>query len=152
VAEIVPVSELTGEVVRPSGDLTLTTLTTYARARAARDFLALQREDYLAELATRDARLGEITARLEEARTTAEEIETMLAAAFDDETRVRVGAPITLDVGAVRVTWGKPALRWVQSVRPEEIARTDATLAQRLGIAQVHSKPPMPRITVRALG
>ncbi len=74
----------------------------------------------------------------------------MLAEAIPDERRVELGDGISLDVGAVRVTWPKPAVRYVQSVKPAQIAQQDPELAERLGIRQKIGKPSKPKITVRA--
>ena len=147
---IAPIVESTGEIVEPSGgDLTMEYLFTYARAKARADLLLLEREDRIAKLAKTDRRLAAIDREIAEAHLITTVVEDQLASTFDDELRRRLAAPITLDAGPVRITWGKPATRWVQDIKPEVIAKQDPELARRLGVHQETSKPPVPKITLR---
>jgi len=143
------VVEGTGEIVETEVDL-VGQLQTYARAKAAAGVLALQRQDRLAALVAEDAELKVLEQRLKEAERIVDSVEAQLQTAIPDERRVEVGQGISIDVGSVRVTWPKPAVRCTQSVKPATILSTDPELAERLGIRQTIGKPSKPRITVRA--
>lgn len=149
-AIIAPIVESTGEIVAPSGaELTMEYLFAYARAKARADLLALEREERIAKLAQTDKRLATIDREIAEARLITAAVEDQLAVTFEDDLRLRLAAAISLDAGPVRITWGKPATRWVQDVKPEVIAKQDPDLARKLGVHQETGKPPAPRITLR---
>lgn len=145
------VTEQTGELVAPDDGaaLTVRVLETYADAKAELEVLRLRREARLAQIVTADPELSELLRQERELANQVDEVEARLADVFSDATRKRHRAPITLDVGRVRVTWGKPRTRWTQRVKPEAIAKRDPKLAEELGIREVVDSPPAPRITVR---
>lgn len=143
-------AEGTGEVVALDAPDIMGALRSYAEAEATVTALRLRRSDIIERLRGEDAELDSVLQDLERAERTVEQVEATLAEAIPDERRVEVGEGITLDVGYVRVTWPKPAVRWSQSVKPATIAQTDPELAKRLGISQKLGKPAKPRITVRA--
>jgi hypothetical protein len=147
--ELEAMVEGTGEIVRSRVGLNLAGIQAYAKVRARCDLLRLQREERLKQLAHQDEQLVAVNAQIALHEATIAGVEAELADAFDDEVRLAMAAPITLDAGVVRVTWLKPTERWTQKVKPEVIARDEPELAARLGIEQKTDKPRAPIITIR---
>ncbi|HAM58283.1 MAG TPA: hypothetical protein DCQ64_23875 [Candidatus Rokubacteria bacterium] len=148
-AAIAPIVESTGEIVESNGDLTMETLTTYVRAKVGSDAAQIERQMILQELTADHPRLAELDAQIKEAAAVVASIEAQAATAFSDDVRRSVAAPISLEAGFLRITWGKAPDRWVQKIKPAEIAKRDPVLAEVLGILCVVGDPPKPRFTLR---
>jgi len=135
----------TGELL--SADVSHETLRTYANARVARDAATADKAMILRDLDHEGLRAAE--RQIAEAELVIAAVEEQLAEAFSEDVRRQTAQPITLDIGCVRVTWGKPRERWAQDVSPKQIAKRDPDLARELGIRRETGSPPKPRITVR---
>lgn len=146
------VDEVTGEVIEtePAAPISLSLMTGYALAKTAGDAAQLQLAERMAELLRSDPEACQLQAEIERHRVTTTAVEAGLEGAFSPEVRRALGSGISLDVGFVRITWPKPAARWVQDIKPATIAAKDPELAKLLGIEQVVGAPSSPRITIRA--
>lgn len=108
------VIEGTGEIVEARADtaLSVTLLKAYADARSQRDVLRLARDARIKELEIEDETLRKIVGQLAPVDLHIMAVETALSGTFDPAVRAAVGAPITVDAGFIRVTWGKPRETW----------------------------------------
>lgn len=148
---LVYLDEETGEIVEPeSAAITIDVLNRYAVAKLALDVVRLDKRAYLERLADKDPEFGWLVADERARELEIASVEAALADAFSDDLRRRNMRPISLDLGFLRVTWPRPAERWVQRVKPAAIAKQDPALAERLGIECRHGDPLPPRITIRA--
>lgn len=142
------------EAVRDSGEhvqavgLTMARVREYATARQRRPAVKLALDDYLGRLAEIDLDLAELLRDLAECDRTISRGDDELAAAFTAEERAAAGTLRLEAPGLLSVTWPKPAMRWVQQVKPERIHEMDPALAKRLGITQAASAPAKPTIKV----
>jgi hypothetical protein len=148
------INEDTGELVAPDGpgaaELTIAALHGYADAKAKLDLVRIDKDARLAALeGGADPELAALTDREYQLAMVVANIEFALRDVFTPDVRLRLMRPISLDVGTVRVTWGKPAERWSQRVKPEAIMARDPELAKALGVECKVGEPPAPRITVR---
>jgi hypothetical protein len=152
---LVCVDEETGEIVEPDGaeaSAVLGSLDAYAEtwlALAVTRSNVSQRLEAIAEL---DETLTALRRRQGELERALAAMEDGLDQAFSADLRRAHGRAISIDIGTVRVTWGKPPERWTQRVKPEAIAKRDPDLAAQLGIECKVGDPPTPRVTVRTAG
>lgn len=141
-------AEATGEVFTLG--MTKSELVDYARARAAGTVLRLELEELLVRLEAECPRLAELRHQIAANQALVSAVEADLGQAFTADARAGAGTLRLHVPGVVQVTWPKPARRWVQRVKPEQIARQRPDLAKDLGIEQVHSAPARPTIRLDA--
>lgn len=150
---LVCVDEETGEIVEPDGaeaPAVIGGLEQYADTRLALEVTRMKLRQRLEALAELDETFAALRSQELDLELTVASMDEGLAGVFSDELRLRHGRAISIDIGTVRVTWGKPPERWVQRVKPEAIAKRDPALAEQLGIERKVGEPPKPRVTTRA--